>query len=107
MKIDSMSIDSMSVYEREDLIEKLQAANDANARAKFEDMSKELLDWFDGDICKAIAFVVKFQDLEQQKLSKKDQETIRQQTEIQKKKDEVTELKRVDQRGSVYRIEAL
>jgi hypothetical protein len=95
-----MEIQSMSVYEREALIEQLQAANDADARAKFQDRSKELLSWFDGDSCAAMSFVVKFLDAEKQKIEIKDQEKLRKEAEIQKKKDEARELKIIEQRYS-------
>jgi hypothetical protein len=95
-----MEIQSMSVYEREALIEQLQAANDADARAKFQDRSKELLSWFDGDSCAAMSFVVKFLDAEKQKIQIKDQEKLRKEAEIQKKKDEARELKIIEQRYS-------
>ena len=90
----------MSVYEREALIEQLQAANDADARAKFQDRSKELLSWFDGDSCAAMSFVVKFLDAEKQKIEIKDQEELRKAAEIKKKKDEARELKMIEQRYS-------
>lgn len=90
----------MSVYEREALIDQLQAANDADARAKFQDRSKELLSWFDGDSCAAMSFVVKFLDAEKQKIEIKDQEKLRKEAEIQKKKDEARELKIIEQRYS-------
>jgi hypothetical protein len=95
-----MEIQSMSVYEREALIEQLQAANDADARAKFQDRSKELLSWFDGDSCAAMSFVVKFLDAEKQKIDIKDQEKLRKEAEIKKKKDEARELKMIEQRYS-------
>jgi hypothetical protein len=93
-------IQSMSVYEREALIEELQAANDADARAKFQDRSKELLAWFDGDISAAMSFVVKFLEAQKQNMATRDQEEMRKEAEIQKKKDEARELKIIEQRYS-------